>query len=256
MNNTKIINLGNNIDRGFFSYIYTTFSSIYICDLKNIPFYIDWKSDKNYKNIESDNPFDYYFKQPFFENSPENANYFSEQGLFLYTDIDLKNRETWNYLLKKYLILKNDIKNEIDEYYKNNFLNKKILCVHKRGTDHTFHKPIQENIEYFNVIDEELSKNHYDKIFLATDENKSIIEFKDKYKDKLIFLNNIRSDNNSAIFKLNIDKNQHCKEAIMDAFLLSKGNKLIKTKSTLTTIVCYLNKDLEYISIDNHLKFK
>ena len=253
---SKIINLGNNVDRGFFSYVYTTFSTAYACNLKGEPFYIDWSSSGHYRSAEGPNPFEYFFKQPFFETPPQGSEVFSEYGLYLSTDVVPEDRDKWNETLTDFLILKDNIKEEIENYYNDNFLGKKILCVHKRGSDHAYHMPIQPNAEYFAAIDLEMSNNHYDKIFLATDEEKSVEDFKNKYGDKLICLDNIRTNNDVAIFKKGVDKYRHTREVIMDAYLLSKGDKLIKTKSTLTTIVCYINKNLEYISIDNHLEFR
>ena len=101
---TKIINLGSNTDRGFFSYLYTTFSAIYICDIKGEEFYIDWKSGVNYLSTEGENPFDYFFKQPYFDSYPIDGESFYDHGLFLGDDVILEDREKWNSILTKFLI--------------------------------------------------------------------------------------------------------------------------------------------------------
>lgn len=245
----KIINLGPNTRRGFLSNMYTTFSTVYACYLNNEEFYIDWSDAIDYRAIECVNPFDFCFKQPYFEVKPKDCEISIEYGLPYGTDVNDADREKWNEVLTKFLILKDDIKGEIDKYYNDNFAGKKILCVHKRGSDHGYHEPIKPNSEYFKVIDYEMALHEYDKIFLATDEVMSAIEFKHRYGDKLLCLDIIRTTNETPIFHQGINKFQHTKELLMDVYLLSMGNKMIKSNSSLSIMACYINKDIEYINM-------
>jgi hypothetical protein len=255
----KKITLGTNKNRGLFSYLYTTFSCAYYCFINNEKFYIDWAGDKNYlQNNYGENIFNYWFDKPYKDEYDESVNLEEIYTFGLETAIDVieENRIKWNKLLKEFMILKKDIKEEIDDFYEKNFFEKKILTVHKRGTDHYLHADILNNQYFFNIIDEEISKNNYDKIFLATDEENTLKDFIKKYGEKLIYFNHIRVNGTQPIFNNNVDKYKHGREVIKDCYLLSMGDKLIKTRSTISTFSCYLNKDLKYINIDSHIKWK
>lgn len=250
----KKVTLGPNKNRGLFSYMYTTFAYVYTAILEGEEFFIDWTGDKNYLVPEiGNNVYEYWFEQPF--TPQDGCEDISEFSLKLEIDVCEEEREILHNLLEKYMLPKESIKEEIKKFTQDNFLGHKVLAVHKRGTDHYIHSDILPNKYYFDVIDRLIIEEGYEKLFLATDEKTTLTEFQNKYGDKLIYCNHIRVDGDKALFDSPVDKFIHGKEVIIDCYLMSKADCLIKTKSTVSNFACYLNKDLRYIEIDKHISY-
>jgi hypothetical protein len=249
------VTLGPNKNRGLFSYMYTTFAYLYTAVLKGEEFFIDWTGDNNYLVPElGTNVYEYWFEQPYIPQDISKE--ITEFSLKLEIDVCEEERELLNNLLVKYMIPKESIKKEIEKFTQDNFSGNKVLAVHKRGTDHYLHSDILPNKDYFDVIDKLIIEEGYNKVFLATDEKITITEFQNKYGDKLIHCNHIRVDGNIALFDSPVDKFTHGKEVIIECYLMSKADCLVKTKSTVSNFACYLNKDLKYIAIDKHIPWK
>jgi hypothetical protein len=151
---------------------------------------------------------------------------------------------------KPYLVKKTNL------FIKKHFKNQKVLGVHFRGTDmktqerHPF--PATTN-QIVNLINYEIRKNNYNKIFLVTEENKYLKFLKKIYKDKLCFANSFRT-NKSNIFEQNIRRNHRFKigqENIIDMLILSQTNKIICTNSHLPDACKFINKKIKLIEINN-----
>ena len=260
MNKTnKTITLGSNVDRGMFSYLNTTIGNIYYAIKKEYNFHIDWSSAKYYSDKNGDNVFDYYFEQPSLKNKLNDKNqeiYFFEEHIDVY-GIDWLNKENrthWNDIINKNLILKEYLKKEINDFYKENF-NCKVLGVHRRGTDHGTHINILPTESFFKVIDEKLEQG-YDKVFLATDDQLELNKFVEKYKDKLIFSDCVRSGGLNPVFKIDEDRRKQGSDVIKDMFLLSMCDFLIKTRSTVSSFSLCVNPDIEFINLDDNLSVR
>jgi hypothetical protein len=151
---------------------------------------------------------------------------------------------------KSYLLKKTNL--FINKYFKN----QKVLGVHFRGTDMKTQErhPFPATTDQItNLINYEIRKNNYNKIFLVTEENKYLKVLKKIYKDKLCFTNSFRT-NKSNIFEQNIRRNHRFKigqENIIDMLILSKTNKIICTNSHLPDACKFINKKIKLIEINN-----
>lgn len=159
-------------------------------------------------------------------------------------------------IYKKKIKFKLHLLKKSDLFINKNFKNKKVLGVHFRGTDmktqerHPF--PATTN-QIINLINYEIRKNNYNKIFLVTEEKKYLLILKKIYKDKLCFSNSFRT-NKSNIFEQNFRRNHRFKigqENIIDMLILSKTNKIICTNSHLPDACKFINKEIELIEINN-----
>lgn len=151
---------------------------------------------------------------------------------------------------KSYLLTKSNL------FINKHFKNQKVLGVHFRGTDmktqerHPFPATISQ---IMNLINHEMRKNNYDKIFLVTEENKYLTVLKKNFKDRLCFTNSFRT-NKSNIFEQNVRENHRFKigqENIIDMLILSKTNKIICTNSHLPDACKFINNKIKLIEINN-----
>lgn len=161
-------------------------------------------------------------------------------------------------IYKKTIKFKSFLLKEVNSFIKKNFLGEKILGVHFRGSDmktqerHPF--PATQN-QIMNLIDKELKKNKFTKIFLVTEESKYINILSKKYGNKLCFTKAFRSEKHN-IFEQNFRKNHRFnigRENIVDMLLLSNTKKIICTNSHLPDACRFINKNkkIKFIEINN-----
>ena len=159
-------------------------------------------------------------------------------------------------IFRKYIKIKKEILDEAKNFSKKNFINKKVLGVHFRGTDmktqerHPYPSTIGQMTSY---IDYEISKFNYKKIFLVTEDLHYLNNFKAKYKDKLCYYNSFRSLK-SDIFNHHRKNHRYLigKENIIDMILLSNTRSIICTNSHLVDASNFIkNFKIKLIKIDN-----
>ena len=229
-----------------------------IIDMKNFP------TKYNEKTIVNNqlNAWDYYFKpinkyklsdvykSKFVIISDNKTNGQKEFDAF-------KNLGQKHYnIYKKKIKFKSYIINKVNLFLEKNFKNQKVLGVHFRGTDmktQERHPFPATTYQIINLINYEIKKNNYSKIFLVTEESKYLKILKKIYKDKLCYANSFRTNKNN-IFEQNSRKNHRFKigeENIIDMLILSKTNKIICTNSHLPDASKFINKKIKLIEINN-----
>ena len=123
------------------------------------------------------------------------------------------------------------------------------------NVDHGIHINILPTEIFFEVIDEMLEQG-YEKVFLATDDQLELNKFVERYKDKLIFLDCVRSNSLDPVFKINENRKKQGSDVIKDMFLLSMCDFLIKTRSTVSSFALCVNPDIEFINLDDYLEVR
>lgn len=263
---------------GFGSSITVAFSTIKYC-IKN-----NQKCHINIENImygtKNQNLWDLFLEQPFnIKIDIEEYNVNNTTNPFIlncweYPDMDvaLKKLRDNNHIreyqeiYKKYFITKTEILTAIDNFCQN-FENKKILGIHKRGRDqfsnrgHGRGQKEKLNINYiFSIVDREIEK--YDGLFLTSDENYVYKEFSKRYGKKLIFLDS--KDNipypDKGLHDIFINheveiKNKLLKMMILETIILSKCDRLLLVNSNLSQIALYLSGHLNYKFYDQHVHY-
>lgn len=143
------------------------------------------------------------------------------------------------------------MKSELDQLKSNMDLNQEYIAVHKRETDYSLHaSKIHNSDKFFSEIESDLGN---EKIFLATDSQKALWEFRLRYGSRLKYLRIPRSRDNTGLHFMNMSKIPNWRNganAVLDCFLLANGRKLIRTRSNLTTFSLIINPHLNYIEMD------
>tara|TARA_Y100001970_G_scaffold54633_1_gene69307 strand:+ start:312 stop:1352 length:1041 start_codon:yes stop_codon:yes gene_type:complete len=226
-----------------------------VVDMQN--FYTIYNQYNKINNTS--NSWEYYF-EPITKYSIEEV---YRSGKLIYSDPDISlprnfiDKKNYKKLFKKNIKIKKNFFLFVNHFVKKNFKNKKVIGIHLRGTDmkHTPNHPLPPTLsQVFNIIDILIKKKKFNKIFLVTDQKKYLEKFKNKYEDKVCFINCFRS-NKDKIFNLNIRKNHRYKlgkESLEQMLLLSKMSYLISSKSNLSRCaVLYSKKPIKCIEIDN-----
>lgn len=170
-----------------------------------------------------------------------------------------------NKLIDKYIKIKEEILNEVNDFYNYNMNNFECIGVHVRfATSHINEKPRLITLdEYFNEIDATIKtlQSNY-KIFLATDSEYVVRQFKKKY-EKLLYTNAIRSNymeevhliydaydywiSHSEEFHKKKPGYKGGKDVLMDCLLLSKCNVLIHSTSNVSDFATFFNPEIKSI---------
>lgn len=165
-----------------------------------------------------------------------------------------KNRTEWmaekrklgRDFIKKQIQVKPRIKDKVNTFYQQNFTSPVIIGVHIRGTDFAYAEPTSIE-KYFTQIDtyiaNESLKEH--QIFLATDQKQFVQLFKEKYGDKIIAYDAIRSESDVSPFQFT-DASGYTKgeDVLIDILLLSKCNYLFKGVAAVGEMALWFNEQL------------
>lgn len=191
-----------------------------------------------------------------------------------------------NTYLFKYFKFHPSITEYVDLFTKQ-FNNKKVFGIHYRGTDkNTVEWVTPISIEEFMLIIEyHLKYNHYDIIFISTDDFQFIIKMKERYDAYytiLFYDDEKNSDNNQSIHlnRLTVVENKtreikHCKNdidklvtlehelkletqynrllfenVVVNSFLLSKCDLVLKTHSQVSAYSKVFNPELEIYRVN------
>ena len=259
MKSNHLIKMSHNC--GFFSDFLTSLAGIMYCYDSDINCYVDWRN-KRYTSNQDINLFDKFFYQEL--NGDEDFSTVHQTltpyGYFFHEMKNFTNEDIVNFLqkpsdvIKTLNILNNDIFKSLDT--NDIFQNKKVLGIHRRGTDHSLHGKIMSNIEIMKEVNNEFKKNSYDKIFLITDDTTSSNFFKSELGENLIVTDSITTDSTLGLHKISLDGLTLAEQVIRDSYLLSKTNFKMITRSNVSyfSLLCNLNKD-NFKFIDNHIDY-
>lgn len=210
--------------------------------------------------LNTNNAFEYYFRQPD-EVSLETA--LQSENVIFSKMSDLKvftgelgyelNEDQLHELAKihrKYISLRKELEDEFSKEFELIFNGINVLGIHVRGTDfaknYKNHPQFVPTNDYLQKAIELWRTGKYEKIFLATDDEKSLNLFKNEFGDNLIFFADIyRTFDGTAVHltkhkRLN-DRYLLGKEVLKDVFALSKCNALIAGRSNVSMIARILN---------------
>ena len=200
-------------------------------------------------------------------------NLYADKSYFYYF------RRKYNYFLTHYLKLKPEIQKEIDKFYDENLKGKFVISAQVRCAAHSLElksedKPTVEKYEQ-HILDI-LKQNGISPedtnwaLFLATDNDDAVTFFKKKFGSHVCMQEMQRlsheQENEYKNTKEKLGKDvtgfelQHraaqdpnlCtlergKEILFDVYTLAKGNYFIYVNSNISTIVSYVNPDIEMV---------
>jgi hypothetical protein len=261
-NHVKI--LGSNC--GFFGNLFLTINGIRLCETARINAHPFWGRESPYFNeTHGQNVWEYYFEpvvipKPRHSKKTSTTIFYKPDATPISPCYPGKNiRETYAICIQQFVRLRKPIKDEIEHLRKKLFNGKHILGIHARFTDtvagfedRSHHRLTQ----YFDKIDHYSKTNPVDGIFVATDSLPALEQFRNRYNDKIIALDCLRSLNNISIHG-HYDKgtlgDPYIKglEVIRDAYLLANTSHLIRVNSRVTAFSLCLKPDLTFTAIEN-----
>lgn len=191
-------------------------------------------------------------------------------------------RKYINSFYIKYIKFNPEIIKQADSFWNNNTLTDETIGVHYRHPSHSVESGKIYLKQYFDEIDKILDVND-SSIFLASDNKFGILAFKDRYKDKIKYIEDIKRldmDNFlewgfALMNKKEIDENGfidgfgmelHHKSAqntecysdnkkmtidlLKEVICLSKCKSLIYTQSNIPLAISYMNPELDMILLN------
>ena len=237
----------SSIERGFFSFViqFVSVHRHYFTQNIDYKIYFDMR-DSAYSDYRGNQWNDFFLQEPI--TSGKRTVWGDSGNVYGYSfDFeDKKERKIAKEIIDTHLKLNSDISNKIESFYLEMFAGKKILGVHKRGTDISTHHESPPLEKYFEIIDR--IHTNFDAIYLACDETVSIKLFKQRYPNVINLSSSTASDDeNLPNFKTDIsNKYKMAEDVIIDAYLLSKCDMLVKMNSNLSNFSLLLNPDLEF----------
>lgn len=212
---------------GFFAIYRQLLNALFVADRMNFEPYINIISP-DYTDNMSDNLFAYFFNQPTnyciddVKKSYTVVRYSCEhyhQMVKLETSkeyiiggyiIDEHTINLYSQIKRKFLVLKDTIKNDLYSDVRGLLKDYKCVGVHYRGTDYArgfYGHPVLLNVsDYYPYIDKCL-ENGFEKIFLATDDVNALVEFEEHYPNKVIYYKDcLRSSNGITVTLLDDDR--------------------------------------------------
>ena len=226
------------------------------------------------------NPWEYYFEQPFglsletITKKAQNIIYskynnkicriYGRKNIF-YNKATL---DFWHNIAMKYIPIKNDIINESNLIIKKYFReSKNILGILMRGTDYIAKRPKNHPIQpkpekVINDVIKAFKRNHYDFIFLTTEDHLILQKFINIFGNKLKYLENQNINYNYTEKKfLGYNKNilgnlNYQKIYLINIIILSKCIDIICSKAGGTFGAIVLSKGFRYIKLYNLGRYK
>ena len=237
---------------GFFANFIDVIRRISDVESKNDKWFVYWSNDcPYYDSNHGSNAWEYFF---------ENINLY-EPGIHRNDVPDLilqpgKNfRETINFYIQKYIILKPNIQELFDNFSKK-VQKHNTLGVHIRKTDknspHLHGDPLSslplDNNTYKKYIDFLIKRDSYDKIFLITDDSDTLTYFKNIYNKKLIYTDAFRSTGICSIHESykNISGYKKGLDVLIESLTLSKCNFLLRSTSNVSSTAQFFNLNLKH----------
>lgn len=251
---------------GFFAVFRRTLNGLFFSDYINAIPYIAYTPDFMYYEKEkingTSNPFEYYFDPVSnilekeiaqsklvieYSNGNNklaeslNNNYGSFHHIPYY--IQDEYIETMGNIMGKYIRLNKLTHKYIYDSISRVIHLKKTLAVHARGTDfrqqYKFHPNMVGADDYFPIIDEAIKDAGFQQIFLATDDNDILTQFKKRYNDLLVYYDDVfRGNSSEGIHTTNAHREHHHyllgREVLRDMYTLASCDGFIAGMSQVS----------------------
>lgn len=247
---------------GFFGIYRMTLGALNYANQYNMLPVIEWDSsipyyDKSFDSITT-NPFEYYFKQPGnipLKDAKKSTNLvigtssdtsFSKKTLKFSSELLYKwDNEHFKELAnaaKRYIHLEDNTQKSILFELKNLGISDRTIGVHihrlifKDGIKD--HPIVTELDEYIVGVEKLLSTGNYDKIYLATDESDTLLKFKEKFSNLIIYYDDVYRNKSGDTFLSQSKREKHHYrlgyEVLRDMYTLAKCKALVAGLSNVS----------------------
>lgn len=150
------------------------------------------------------------------------------------------------YLYSKYIKLQPEINSEIEAFHQQHMKDKLMLGIHVRRSDKVVESSpsaLQEiEKQCQERIDNHLSNSNNTQLFLLTDSTSVLDIYKDRYKDRLNYIDCMRTDGDTGLhFLNNPSKNRIGIDVIKDVYLAAKCDYFVgNARSNVSTSVLHI----------------
>lgn len=239
---------------GFFADHNRLLSLLYFADIYGLRPVVQYSSGYCYAEKHpvngTENPFEYYFKQPGGISLEEMKEYKcvllgrKENGNAVIpikggTGGYARNEQYIDEMARitaKYICLNDKIDRQFKQEIGQLLDGKNTLAVHVRGTDfkQNFNgHPVQVRTEeYLKAAQKVFEEGAYERIFLATDDSEALNLFKSQFQESLVYYEDVvRSDGNDTVMHSEIQRENHHYllgvEVLRDMYTLAACNGLV-----------------------------
>jgi len=168
-----------------------------------------------------------------------------------------------SHLIRKYLVVKADVIEEVDDFCRRHFAERRVLGVHYRGTDKVVESPFVPYDRVRRNIDRYLELYpRTDRVFVATDDARFLdyLQNASLGRGLLCREDSFRSRDGSSIHESSeTNKHEINRDAIVNCLILSRCEALLKTASILSAWSKLFNPRLPVVMLnrppDEHLWF-
>ncbi len=252
---------------GFFGEVFMTLNGIRLAELNQKRARVRWGRGSPYYEAEYGlNAWNYFFKEAEF-NFPDYKNLYVPKLRYRpaaypfvpYSGLTI--RQSLSRAILNWCQPHTEIADTVAKLASEMFQGLPTLGVHVRLTDAAKGAEGRKTIGIDNVmaaVDVWLESVPSGKIFLATDDHRTIDTFEQRYQERLVFQDCIRSRDGTSIhghYDQGVEGSSHKKgrEVLIDALLLARCKHLIRTHSRVTAFSLCWNLELTYTDLEREL---
>jgi hypothetical protein len=135
------------------------------------------------------------------------------------------------------------IRDQVDRFWHQNLGDGFVLGVHIRGTDFHYAPPVSP-AEYFASIDAWIERQPDLRLFVATDQIQYLDVLRNRYPQRVVSRDCIRSDNEVAPFKMDASPYQKGEDVLLDILTLARCHHLLRGASHVGAMAMYFGPNL------------
>ncbi|MEM6838548.1 MAG: nodulation protein NodZ [Cyanobacteria bacterium P01_C01_bin.120] len=169
-------------------------------------------------------------------------------------EIHEERRSIFRSLIDRYIRITPNIEAKIERFYQHEFVGKKLIGVHMRGTERSvevtgwYGKPHLDEQTYMREVDMALKKFPDAQIFLATDTQNTVDIFKARYKERLLTYDAQRSDEGNSPH-LQFGGAVLGEQVLIESIMLSRTDFLIHGISNVAFAALCFNPELSHLNV-------
>lgn len=257
-NEFRVIRLENYRSLGMFATANQVLGQLYMIETGQLPHVLGLTVDFGIHGLYYDansgpNWWTYYFEPINVGERGIGKLVYPNQGQYLegWRQRRLIPREKAAQIIKKYIRIKPHVQEKIDAFVYQHFLDCYTIGIHYRGTDKAKEAPRIAFETVFEEIEKYIPQEKQYVIFVATDEVDFVEQAKERFPNRVVALDALRSYSGGLGVHF-ANKNNYTigEEALIDACLLSKCDLLIRTSSNLSLWSTYFNPDLPVVLLN------
>lgn len=154
--------------------------------------------------------------------------------------------ELCSYLVRRYLRPRQEILDEVDEFYRRHLVSSDFISVHARGSDKAMEMQdlAAVNRQYHEIIRRRLTAEGDCRLFLMTDDSRVLNHFVDLYGNRVVTTNCQRTNNEEGIHYQPVPNRRRLgMEVMVDVYLAAKGRAFVGNGFSNPSLVVRYLKD-------------